>query len=175
MYFFINSITPIKNELVYNNRYRFLKEDDSDFMFVCDLERNGQGTYSDGFSGRNVPIAFTGNMINGTNNPHYYSYDPLSHLRNGDSEQNKYPLKTLNTVNVFAVGDAYWKFDTNGGRFIKDSEVVNLIAEREASLEAKYAQEKADNERKIDLGMDPNMMSQETIQKMIADAAKGTK
>ena len=154
---FINSITPIEERYVYNNKFRLRNKDDSDWMFVCDLERNGNGTYADGFSGRNVPVNFSANMINEKNNPFWYAFDittttkdnfkyPRPNYNGGDvtdeikNGTNTYPLNTNIKCHCFAVGDAYWKFDTSGGRFIKDSEIISLIKDREEALKDKLTQ-----------------------------------
>ena len=158
---FINSISPVDVNLLHKKKFRPLIKDDSDWMFVCDLERNGNGTYADGFSGRNVPINFSGNFINGTDNPFWYPFDvktttktdfkyPLR-FNSGDNSPNgnatevagsdTNPLQTDCKLHCFAVGDAYWKFDSTGGRFIKDSEIVSLIRDREQALKDRITQQ----------------------------------
>lgn len=163
---FINSITPIEKKLVNNKVFRYLRDDDSDFMFVCDMERNGSGTYSDGFSGRNVPVGFTANMINGISNPHYYAYNPIKH-RDDQNVDNCFDLWPNMKVNIYAVGDAYWKFDTNGGRFLKDSEIVNLVQEREESIKERLQEEKRTMQIRNDMGMNPNNLSPERLQALM--------
>ena len=109
-----------------NNRFRVLHEDDSNYMFVADLERNGQGTFHDGFSKSNCAINFDGTYQGETNNPHYYEYDP-----DGSDAVAQYQLRKV-SPHIYAVCDAYWTFGPNGGEFIKDAATLSLITEIEA-------------------------------------------
>ena len=121
------AVSPIKQSILLANCYRPLLHDDSDFMFVVDLERNGSGTFCDGYSGRNVSIDFQANYINSTNNPHYYAYN----------EAKAFKIRDEGMPNLFAVGDAYWVFTEKGGEFIKDAAVQQLSVEREELVRRK--------------------------------------
>ena len=121
----VRSLTQTKTETKNSSGLKI--EDDSDYMFVADLERNGSGVYHDGFTQTNCPINFDGTYINEMNNKHYYEY-------NGQSKT--YDLRKV-SPNIYAVSDAYWTFGPNGGEFIKDAQAIQMIAEIEARLRSK--------------------------------------
>ena len=106
--------------LLDNYHWRLKREDDSDYMFVCDLERNSAGTYADGITAINCAISFDGEMENGSNNHHYYEFNPIkdTYLKDA-SEKPNYSLKQYAPL-LFTVSDAYWIFNEYGGEFIKD-------------------------------------------------------
>ena len=103
-----------------NYHWRLKREDDSDYMFVCDLERNGSGTYADGITAINCAISFDGEMENGNNNNHYYEFNPTKDAY----PENKTSIPSYNLKQyaplLFTVSDAYWIFNEYGGEFIKD-------------------------------------------------------
>ena len=117
-------LTALGNKNQYARKFYPKHDDDSDYMFVCDLERNGNSVYHDGLSGDNVPILFDAEFINETDNPHYYEYDPQFH--GGDH----YQLRKQ-SINIFAVEDAYWVFGREGGEFIKDFKAVAITKQLE--------------------------------------------
>ena len=115
--------------LLDNYHWRLKREDDSCYMFVCDLERNSAGTYADGLTAINCAISFDGDMINGVHNTHYYDYDPTKDYMYGENPaatdvnftpKNFAPL-------LFTVSDAYWVFNKYGGEFIKDQSTIPLV------------------------------------------------
>jgi hypothetical protein len=97
------------------------REDDSDFMLVVDLERNGSGIFSDGISGINVPIRLEATYLQGRNNPHFYEY-------NGESDS--YELRKQ-SANIFTVSDACWLLTPNGPIFVKDANKRELKLQTE--------------------------------------------
>ena len=99
-------------------------DDDSDYMFICDMERNGNSVYHDGVSGDNVPILFDAGFINETDNPHYYAYD------GGQDANHKHDLRKQG-INIFAVSDAYWVFGREGGEFVKDHRALAITRQKE--------------------------------------------
>ncbi|WP_458455091.1 hypothetical protein, partial [Methanobrevibacter sp.] len=119
-----------------NNKFRMLHEDDSNYMFVADLERSGAGIFHDGLSKTNVAINFDGTYQNGVNNPHYYEYDPAQGIT---TNSNAYQLRKF-SPHIYAVSDAYWAFGPNGGEFIKDAATIAIINEIEAKKEAPVAE-----------------------------------
>ena len=114
----------------HNKHFRVLHEDDSNYMFVADLERSGAGVFHDGVTKSNVAINFDGTYANGMNNPHYYEYDPTQ-----STETTQYQLRKF-SPHIFAVSDAYWAFGPNGGEFIKDAATIAIISEIEAKKSA---------------------------------------
>ena len=100
-------------------------DDDSDYMFICDMERNGNSVYHDGISGDNVPILFDAEFINETSNPHYYAYDAEK------GANNHHDLRKQG-INIFAVSDAYWVFGRDGGQFEKDHRALAITRQKEA-------------------------------------------
>lgn len=102
-----------------NKWYGTPKEDDSDYMLVCDLERGGNGIFSDGITGINVPIRFEAMYMNGRNNPHFYECD-------GNADKtNRFNLRKY-SPNLFTISDACWLITTQGPVFIKDATKVDL-------------------------------------------------
>ena len=125
----INALVP--SEKAEKTKFRNQVNDDSDFMFVADLERNGNGAYCDGMTARNASILLHGNMLKGDQNPHYYEYDITKDAAGGA----RYNLHSdCGFVNIFLVCDCYWQFTKDGGVFVKDQAAVNLTTEREISL-----------------------------------------
>ena len=133
----IKALTPNKEKR--NDKfYGVDHEDDSDFMLVCDLERNGSGIFSDGVSGINVPIRLEATYLQGRNNPHFYEY-------NGDA--GVYELRRQ-APNIFTVSDACWLLTTNGPIFIKDANKRELTLQTEQQArEAMLATVKALTQR----------------------------
>ena len=116
----IKALTPNKEKR--NDKfYGIDHEDDSDFMLVVDLERNGSGIFSDGISGINVPIRLEATYLQGRNNPHFYEY-------NGDA--GTYELRKQ-APNIFTVSDACWLLTTNGPIFVKDANKRELTLQTE--------------------------------------------
>lgn len=109
--------------------------DDSDFMMVCDLERNGSGVFADGISGMNIPIRVEAIYGQGTKNPHFYEY-------NGNAyEGQEFSLRKY-SPNYFTVSDACWVLGPNGPAFIKDASKKELTDLFEAKKKAEIAQYK---------------------------------
>ena len=103
-----------------NYHWRLKHDDDSDYMFVCDLERNGSGTYADGITAINCAVSFDGDMENGNNNAHYYEFNPVKDTYPANSTDiPNYSLKQFAPL-LFTVSDSYWIFNEYGGEFIKD-------------------------------------------------------
>lgn len=120
----INALTQNPNQR--NDKYYGVKkEDDSDFMLVCDLERNGAGIYSDGVSGINVPIRFEATYLQGRNNPHYYEYD---------GNTGSYQLRKVSPF-IFTVSDACWLLTEAGPLFVKDANKRELTLQTERKAE----------------------------------------
>ena len=125
----INALTPNPNKR--NDKfYGVNKEDDSDFMLVCDLERNGAGIYSDGVSGINVPIRFEATYLQGRNNPHFYEYD---------GNNGTYNLRKCSPL-LFTVSDACWLLTENGPLFVKDANKRELTLQTEAKAQEEIMQ-----------------------------------
>lgn len=122
----INALNQNPNQ-VNNKFYGVCKEDDSDFMIVCDLERGGAGIVNDGVSGINVPIRVDATYMQSTNNPHYFEYD---------GNNGTYNLRKV-VPNLFTVSDACWLLTENGPIFVKDANKreLTLQAERKAQEE----------------------------------------
>lgn len=110
--------------------YGVKKEDDSDFMLVCDLERAGAGIYSDGVSGINVPIRFEATYLQGRNNPHYYEYD---------GNNGTYNLRKVAPM-IFTVSDACWLLTEAGPLFIKDANKRELTLQTERKAQESILQ-----------------------------------
>ena len=119
-----------------NKNWRSMREDDSGYMFVADLERNGQGQFHDGFSESNCSINFDGTYINEKNNAHYYARDPSISATLAD----QFALHKV-SPHIFAVCDAYWTFGPNGGEFIKDASTVAFIQQAEAKIAQEHAED----------------------------------
>lgn len=133
----IKALTPNKEKR--NDKfYGVDREDDSDFMLVVDLERNGSGIFSDGISGINVPIRLEATYLQGRNNPHFYEY-------NGES--GTYELRKQ-APNIFTVSDACWLLTPNGPIFVKDANKRELTLQTEQQArEAMLAAVKALTQR----------------------------
>ena len=115
------------------------REDDSDFMFVADLERNGAGTYSDGMTASNCSINFTASMMQGENNPHYKALnvgldDKLTIKEGVVTITHSTRHNNCTNPNIFLVEDAYWVAGPDGIEFIKDSTTVALTTQREQKI-----------------------------------------
>lgn len=119
-----------------NKNWRNMREDDSGYMFVADLERNGQGQFHDGFSESNCSINFDGTYINEKNNAHYYARDPSISA----TLDQQFVLHKV-SPHIFAVCDAYWTFGPNGGEFIKDASTVAFIQQAEAKIAQEHAED----------------------------------
>ena len=111
-----------KNE--YASKFYPKHDDDSDYMFICDMERNGNSIYHDGISGQNVPILFDAEFINDTENPHYYAYDA------SQDADHRNQLRKMG-INIFSVSDAYWVFGREGGEFVKDHRALAITKSNE--------------------------------------------
>lgn len=145
----INSYIPLDNSLSYDyTRTPNVFRDDSDFMFVVDLERNGNGVHHDGYSSDNALINLDARYINGAYNMHYYKVEyekiPTFNTTQPASRENPairevirhYPI----SPNLYIISDAYWVFTPNGGEFIKDLRAISLMRERERNIEMNHAQ-----------------------------------
>ena len=115
------------------------REDDSDFMFVADLERNGAGTYSDGMTASNCSVNFTASMMGGDNNPHYKALnvgldDKLKITGDTVSIEHSTRHNNCTNPNIYLVEDAYWVAGPDGIEFIKDSTTVALTTQREQKI-----------------------------------------
>ena len=115
-------LTALASKSEYATKFYVKHDDDSDYLFVCDMERNGNSVYHDGISGDNVPILFDAEFINETENPHYYAYDA--------SKVNHFELRKMG-INIFAVSDAYWIFGKDGGEFVKDHRALAVTRNME--------------------------------------------
>ena len=122
------------------SHFRIKHEDDSNYMFVADLERSGAGIFHDGFSKSNCAINFDGTYHHATDNPHYYEYNPT--LGTYAETAKSFALHKV-SPNIFSVSDAYWAFGPNGGEFIKDAQTLPLINEIETAKEAVLQEEMA--------------------------------
>lgn len=140
----INSLVPKDHKC---DVFVMNKEDDSDYMFVVDLERNGSGSYCDGVTGSNIALQIDGTFHHGTANPHYYEYDA------SQPQANRYKLRGF-APSVTAISDAFWTFGPNGGEFIKDSSTISLTSE----LQVKRIQEFEETRRALEELM-ANIMS----------------
>lgn len=98
----IESLTKDRKEF---GTYSLKKVDDSDYMLVLNLERFGNGCFSDGMTGDHIPININANYMYGDSNPHYYT-----------DEDGAKKLSVQN-INMFVVEDAYWIFGPDGGEF----------------------------------------------------------
>ena len=126
----IKSLVPRDHK---NNVFVMNREDDSDYMFVVDLERNGSGSYCDGVTGSNIALQIDGTFHHGNANPHFYEYDASKDVAD------RFPLRSF-APSVVAVSDAFWTFGPNGGEFIKDSSTIGLTEELSARRKAEYEQ-----------------------------------
>ena len=104
----INSLTYDESKLIGGSRATITR-DQSDYMFVANLERFGSGCFCDGMNAMNCPITLSANYINGTSNPHYYPY------KDGTTRQ-----FSPQNVNLFVVSDCFWVCTTNGIDLVKD-------------------------------------------------------
>ena len=120
-------------------RFRVKHEDDSNYMFVADLERSGAGVFHDGFSKSNCAINFDGTYHHQLDNPHYYEFDPTKGNYGSTSAHELHKVSPF----IFSVCDAYWAFGPNGGEFIKDAATLPLISEIETKKESELQQELA--------------------------------
>ena len=130
---FMNAIAPRFTPTC--KQWMISKEDDSDFMFVVDLERNGAGVGHDGYTNENAQITVDALYINGTENAHFYEADLQNNYFTADptSNPNKHTLRKCHPQ-LFAVCDAYWVFTPSGGEFVLDREATNLIRQKEARI-----------------------------------------
>lgn len=140
----INSLVPKDHKC---DVFVMNKEDDSDYMFVVDLERNGSGSYCDGVTGSNIALQIDGTFHHGTKNPHYYEYNAA------EPQAFRYRLRGY-APSVTAISDAFWTFGPNGGEFIKDSSTISLTSE----LQVKRIQEFEETRRALEELM-ANIMS----------------
>ena len=153
----INALNP--PYLKDNEQWHECIEDDSDFMFVIDLERNGNGVHHDGYSSDNALITFDANYIGGSANAHYYpitkeanaTHNPDVVYPENETPENAaaratYELftntKTLKqfSPNLYTVSDAFWVFTPSGGEFIKDARAIALLREREYNIARNHHQ-----------------------------------
>lgn len=124
----LNALVPTDHK---NKVFVMNKEDDSDYMFVVDLERNGSGSYCDGITGSNIALQIDGTLHHGTENPHYYEFDASKDVAN------RYQLRQF-APSVISISDAFWTFGPNGGEFIKDSSTIGLTTELSAKRAAEF-------------------------------------
>ena len=148
----INSLVPKDHKC---DVFVMNKEDDSDYMFVVDLERNGSGSYCDGVTGSNIALQIDGTFHHGTKNPHYYEYNAA------EPQANRYKLRGY-APSVTAISDAFWTFGPNGGEFIKDSSTISLTSE----LQVKRIQEFEETRRALEELMANIMTNGGTIDDM---------
>ena len=143
------------------------REDDSNYMFVVDLERNGSGVHHDGYTNPNALINLDAMFIGGIQNPHYYERHLVYNTNfnaavqyNGPtteytdalifSEEGTYPTENTQVVvretnhhtpvNLYTVCDAYWLFTPSGGEFMKEGAAVTLVREKELNLAVNHMQ-----------------------------------
>ena len=129
------SLFPFQNKL-YNREY-VSKEDDSDFMAVIDLERNGQGVIHDGFSDQYANITLDGYYKSANENPHYYELQGRFGTNTAATPAQKYPLRQI-APNIFAVQDAFWVFTPQGGDFVHDAASLELLRAKERRLQREH-------------------------------------
>ena len=145
----IRSYKSLDDSISYNYlRTQNVFDDDSDFMFVVDLERNGNGVHHDGYSSDNALINLDAKFIGGAYNMHYYRVEyeknPDFDTTTPDSRTNRAIREVIChhqiSPNLYIISDAYWVFTPNGGEFIKDLRAISLIRERERNIEMNHAQ-----------------------------------
>ena len=138
---FLNAIAP--RDVNPCNVAEVQNEDDSDFMFIIDLERNGRGITHDGYSKDNAQINLDATYIEGNLNSHYHEADienlMITYIsEDADITVKKYKLRQY-PVQIFAVCDAYWIFNSDGGDFIKDYAAVELVQNKEMRIRMQHS------------------------------------
>ena len=135
----INSLKIDKD--LKNTDWVMRREDDSDYMYVCDLTRNGAMVYNDGLTSNNCSVTFTASLMHGVDNPHYNALnlgagDKLAFTA-GTNAATITPggrHKNSTNPNIFLIEDAYWVCGADGIEFIKDSTTISLTTQREARI-----------------------------------------
>ena len=136
-----------------NKEWFYKMNDDSAYMFVMDLERNGAGVHHDGYSNQNALINFDANYIGGNENPHFYEKHRITNPNYNSAKEESYvsgdnynPATVINSdlkqipPNLYTVCDAYWLFTPNGGEFMKEGAAYRLAKEKEVTIALNHLQ-----------------------------------
>ena len=146
----VNALHPPK--LTSNDTWFPRNKDDSNYMFVVDLERNGSGVHHDGYTNVNALINLDANLIGGTNNPHYNekhmiknsnynsTADLAADLADGNSQVTIGYANNYAPINLYTVCDAYWLFTPSGGEFMKEGAASRLVREKEINIAVNHRQ-----------------------------------
>ena len=114
------------------------QKDDSDYMLVCDLMRNGHSVIHDGYTDEHCNIVFEADIMNPDNNTHWVVKDIENYTFNWKYIYNPVYKHVHTAPNIYVVSEAFWIFTPRGGEFVREGAGLDVLYKKEMRLQREH-------------------------------------